>query len=224
MFLMRVRIFGNILALYGFKEKVLMNKKEKAKSFVDSEIYKDKFEELLSNRKIMLIMVCNNIVLRINHIYSLYKSYVSLRSDYTHAHPMYSEDFLLAEEIVYHIRKAIDEMIYSLWTHKVGISHIDDSAQNKCIDSIGKYLNQDVKMLTEFDDYLKFIQDINALSNTYKHSICTFSPIETDLSCNEEAPSFLSYAVREKDPDVKIIQDDLLNTVDKIFDRFLASI
>lgn len=32
----------------------------------------------------------------------------------------------MAEEIVYHSRKVIDEMIYSLWRHKVGISNIDN--------------------------------------------------------------------------------------------------
>lgn len=198
-----------------------MNDRRKAKCFVDSEIYKDKFEELLENRQMMLIMVCNNIVLRMNHIDSLYQSYMNSYS--MREWSAYSEEFLVAEEIVYHSRKAIDEMIYSLWMYKVGISDLDN-AESKCIDSIGKYLNQDEKILTEFDDFLGIIKDINALSNSYKHSRCTFDPIETDLSHMEEFASFRSYAVRERDPDVKVIQEDLLKTVDKMFERFLESI
>lgn len=204
-----------------------MNGKEKLKCFVNSEIYKDKFEELLGKRQMTLIMVCNNIVLRINRIDSLYQSYMNFQrkyyANYTYEQSMYSEDFLMAEEIVYHARKAIDEMIYSLWMNKVGISNIDNS-ENKCIDSIGKYLNQDVKILTEFDDYLEIIKDINVLSNSYKHSICTFSLLETNFSHDEVPLSFLSYAVREKDSDVKVIQKDLLKTVDQMFERFLKSI
>lgn len=204
-----------------------MNDRKKVKCFVDSEIYKDKFKELLEKKQIMLIMVCNNIVLRINHIDSLYQSYMNFynqyRADSLHDWSMYSEGFLVAEEIVYHSRKAIDEMIYSLWIHKVGVSNIDNE-KSKCIDSIGKYLSQDVKMLTEFDDYLEIIKDINILSNSYKHSICTFDPIETDLSHIEESVSFWSYVVREKDSDVKIIHEDLLKTVDKMFEKFLESI
>lgn len=198
-----------------------MNDRRKAKCFADSEIYKNKFEELLENRQMMLIMVCNNIVLRMNHIDSLYQSYMNSYS--MREWSAYSEEFLVAEEIVYHSRKAIDEMIYSLWMYKVGISNLDN-AESKCIDSIGKYLNQDVKMLTEFDDFLGIIKDINVLSNSYKHSICTFDPIGTDYSHMEELASFWSYAVRERDPDVKVIQEDLLKTVDKMFERFLESI
>lgn len=204
-----------------------MNDRRKEKCFFYSEIYKDKFEELLEKRQIMLIMVCNNIVLRMNHIVFLYQSYMNsynkCNTDSMCESSAYPEEFLVAEEIVYHSRKAIDEMIYSLWMYKVGISNLDN-AENKCIDSIGKYLNQDVKILTEFDDYLGIIKDINVLSNSYKHSICTFDPIETDLSHMEKSASFWSYAVRERDPDVKVIQEDLLKTVDKMFERFLESI
>jgi len=215
------------LEQYGFEENLPMNDRKKAKCFVDSEIYKDKIEELLQKRKIMLIMVCNSIVLRINHINSIYQSYMNsynkYHDEFLHGWSAYSEEFLLAEEIVYHSRKVIDEMIYSLWMYKVGISNINN-AEYKCIDSIGKYLSQDVKILTEFDDYLGIIKDINVLSNSYKHSICTFDPIETDLSHMEEPASFWSYIVRERDRDVKVIQEDLLKTVDKMFERFLESI
>jgi len=204
-----------------------MNDRKKEKCFVDSEIYREKFEELLEKNQIMLIMVCNNIVLRIHHIDYLYRLYMNFlykyRADSMYEWSMYSKDFLVAEEIIYHSRKVIDEMIYSLWMHKVGVSNLDNE-KSKCIDSIGKYLSQDVKILTEFDDYWEIIKDINILSNSYKHSICTFSPCETNLSCTEEAASFYSYAVRARDFNVKIIQKDLLKTVDKMFEKFLESI
>lgn len=95
----------------------------------------------------MLIMVCNNLVLRIERLNSLCKFYQNLTDEYCnnpiyqqHDYSMYCNDFLIAEEIIYHARKAIDEMIYALWIHKVGVENID-TTQDKPIDSIGRYLN-----------------------------------------------------------------------------------
>lgn len=52
---------------------------------------------------------------------------------------MYNDDFLIVEEIIYHARKVIDEMIYCLWIHKIGVENIN-TIQDKPIDSIGRYL------------------------------------------------------------------------------------
>ncbi|MCL1916800.1 MAG: hypothetical protein FWG14_00555 [Peptococcaceae bacterium] len=196
-------------------------------SFIQAEIYKDKFNELLSNSKVFHIMLCNDIVLRINRVNAHYKCYINMRNKYSMKEMRNDlgqlEDSLIAEEIIYHIRKAIDEMIYSLWMDKVGVLNIDNN-QFKPIDSIGKYLNQNTKILDEFDEYLEFLNEINILSNSYKHSINTFSHIETDLSSDNEPPSFGTYAIREADSDVSILQDELLKMLEIIFHKFLSLI
>lgn len=211
-------------------EIMTMKEKETKKGFIDAEEYKDKFRELLDKRQFMLIMVCNNLVLRIERMNILCKLYQNLIDEYCNNpiyqqsdYSMYYDDFLIAEEIIYHARKAIDEMIYSLWIHKVGIENIDDT-QDKSIDSIGRYLGQNEKILTEFDDYLSFFDDINKISNSYKHSICMFTPLETDISNNKGKPSFLSYTIKERDVDKKIMQDDLLKMIEMIFNKFLECI
>lgn len=180
------------------------------KCFIEAEEYKEKYKELLDKNQFMLIMVCNNLVLRIDRIDTLCKLYENLTNEYgnnpiyqQHDCSMYCDDFLIAEEIIYHARKAIDEMIYSLWILKVGVENMD-AAQDKPIDSIGRYLGQSEKNLVEFDDYLSFFNDINKISNSYKHSICMFSPIGTDVNNNKGDISFLSYTIKEKDIDKKL--------------------
>ncbi|HAX52853.1 MAG TPA: hypothetical protein DEG06_01345 [Lachnospiraceae bacterium] len=118
-------------------------------------MYKDKFTKLLEGRKIFHIMVCNDLVLRINRINAHYQTYDSLRNkcstEKSNIASPQLQDFLIVEEIIYHIRKAIDEMIFFLWMNKVGISNIDNQ-QHYSIDSIGKYLNQKKKVVDEFDE------------------------------------------------------------------------
>ncbi len=181
------------------------------KCFIESEEYKEKFQKLFNDRNIMLIMMCNNLVLRIERMNNLCKSYTNLRDEYRNNpiyqqrdYSMYYDDFLIAEEIIYHARKAIDEMIYSLWIHRTGVKNIDN-AQSKTIDSIGRYLNQKEKILTEFDEYITFFDDINMVSNSYKHSLCTFSPLQTDGDI-----SFMSYTLRGRDVDKEISQKDIM--------------
>lgn len=192
-------------------------------SFIESAIYKNKFTELYENGKIFHIMVCNNLVLRIARITSHYKTYLYIRNLRTKIPSCQLPDFIIVEEIVYHIRKAIDEMIYFLWMNRIGISNIDDQ-KYKAIDSIGKYLKQKDKAIDEFDEYLDFLNKINILSNSYKHSINTFSPVETDLHCENEKTFWITYAVKESDYNEFLLHEDALKTLDKMFNKFLLSI
>lgn len=196
-------------------------------SFVEAEIYKDKFTKLLEGSNIFGIMVCNDLVLRINRISAHYQTYNSLRNEYSTrksnlASPQL-QDFLIVEEIIYHVRKAIDEMIYFLWMSKIGISNIDN--QQHCpIDSIGKYLSQKKIVVNEFDEYMDFLNKVNILSNSYKHSINTSSPIANDLNCKSDNSYWESCAIKESDFDVILFQKDLLQTLKELFDKFLYSI
>lgn len=202
-----------------------MKKDNAKKCFIESEEYKEKFQKLFNNRNFMLIMMCNNLVLRIQRMNDLCKSYSNLKDEYCYNpiyqqrdYSMYYDDFLIAEEIIYHARKSIDEMIYSLWINKIGVENIDNE-QSKRIDSIGRYLNQNEKILTEFDEYITFFDDINIVSNSYKHSLCTFSPSQTDGDI-----SFMSYTLKERDVDKEISQKEIIETVEKIFNKFLDCI
>lgn len=44
------------------------------KCFIEPEEYQEKFQKLFNNRKIMLIMMCNNLVLRIERLNDLSES------------------------------------------------------------------------------------------------------------------------------------------------------
>ena len=49
-----------------------------------------------------------------------------------------------------------------------------------------------------------FFIDINIVSNSYKHSLCTFSPLKSDGDI-----SFMSYTLKDRDVDKEISQSEL---------------
>lgn len=202
------------------------------KSFFESEKYKAKFEELFMRGEMHLLMICNDIVIRINHANQRYHEYCALRDEYAKLNAdeqtifsANSNEAMLAEEIVYHTRKAIDEMIYSLWIHKVGIANIDDNSLTK-IDSIGSYRchKSNNGQMDEFDAYADYLDSVNQVSNSYKHSLGLFSHLSTDLA--QEEPQFLTYVVRNsnKEKDAGISQSKMLLQLEELFEFFLTLI
>lgn len=203
-------------------------------SFLESERYKNKFEVLIEQRQIMLIMICYDIVIRISHAKKRYCEYCSLREQYKAldhdervAFSKSSIESMLAEEMVYHVRKAVDEIIYSLWINKVGISKMDDIKVEK-IDSIGAYLKQRRNknpQMTEFDEYIDFFDQINKVSNSYKHSLNMFSHFATDLS-QKEQPKYYTYTISEIDAkrEASVGQNNLIIELESLFDFYLTLI
>ncbi|MGN0386549.1 MAG: hypothetical protein ACI4EX_11795 [Lachnospiraceae bacterium] len=194
--------------------------------------YNSRFRKLFNQSKIGLIMICNDIVLRMEHISSLYQLYCNLRKEYDAysfdkkaEYSMFSQDFIIVEEIIYHSRKAIDQMIYALWANKVGWSMIDESNE-PVVDCIVKYLKPpkgQTISLREFDSKRDFLGRLNTLSNSYKHSIGMFSHLSTDLSHSKETPSFFSYAVKMRDRESEI-NENIPKEMSEIFECFLESI
>lgn len=198
--------------------------------FLTSPKYSTKFQELINQEKLGLIMICNNIVLRLEHIASLYQTYCDLRKAYS-AHTRQVEyceflkDFIIVEEIIYHSRKVVDEMIYSLWANKVGFSSIDESDE-PVVDCIWKYLNPPKRQtisFREFDAKRDFLERLNTLSNSYKHSIGMFSHLATDLSHDKGFPSFFSYEIKIRDQEAEI-SENIPKEMNDIFECFLKSI
>ena len=201
------------------------------KDFITSKEYKTHFQRLYDKNKLMIIMICNDIVVRINHIellcasYSSFKNcYQSLSNDEKSYYSAKLKDFIIVEDIIYHARKTVDQMIYGLWINKVGVNNIND--KTKEIDSIGKYLKRQTKykVIDELDSFYNFIDNLNEISNSYKHSVSDFSHIETDLNNNQTNPVFYSYTFKENDKDIKIGQYELIEQIKKMFDHFLSCI
>ena len=205
---------------------------EKRIGFITGEQYQTKLEELLLKRKIMMIMIANNLVVRINRAKSLYREYSNLRDKYSgmsHEERACVEDFAVVEEIVYHTRKCIDEMILSLWMDKVGVNEIDN-AESKVIDCIRDYKKQmrnnqgGEHIISEFDAFSDFMESVNQISNSYKHSILDFSPVETDISHDEQHPSFFSYTLKPKDSDLRLSAEEMILNLEEMFGCFLNAI
>ena len=201
------------------------------KDFITCKEYKSYFQKLYDQNKLMLIMICNDIVVRINHIELLCASYSDFRNCYQSLSrdekSRYSakiKDFIIVEDIIYHARKTVDQMIYGLWINKVGINNIND--KTKEIDSIGKYLKRQAKnkVIDEFDSFYDFIDNLNEISNSYKRSVSDFSHIETDLNINQNNPVFFSYTFKENDKDIKIGQHELIEQIKIMFEHFLNCI
>ena len=69
-------------------------------------------------------------------------------------------------------------------------------------------LFENEKILTEFDEYVAFFDDLNTVSNSYKHSLCTFSPSKAD------GDIFISYTLKDSDVDKEISQNEIIETVE----------
>ena len=198
------------------------------KNFLNFEEYKPFLQKLIDKNAIILLMICNDIAIRINHIEILCKLYSDILEHYKTLSKenkiKYSAkiiDFIVVEDIVYHSRRVIDQIIYALWINKVGVQNTENVAHP--IDSIGKYLNQadGQKIVSELDCFKPFLKDLNNISNSYKHSINSFSQIGTDLDINSKEPSFHSYVFKPNDADVKIDQIELTKNIKLIFMHFL---
>lgn len=200
--------------------------------FLTSAKYSSSFQRLFSQEKIGLIMVCTDTALRMEHISSLYQAYCDLRKEYAtwsadkrFEYSMYAKDFIVVEEIIYHTRKAIDQMIYTLWANNVGFSMIDESNE-PVVDCIAKYLNPPKKQtipIHTFDSERDFLERLNILSNSYKHSIGMFSHLSTDLDSGKVEPSFFSYATKMRDREAEI-DENIPEKLNKMFECFLESI
>lgn len=99
----------------------------------------------------------------------------------------------LQEEIIYHLRRAVDDMISIVWTqnqfeNEKYVSKVE-------IDSIGRYLNQKKVELDCFDECTDFLKIINDISNSYKHSV--YQTVQTLIS--QEEPTFYVFAYKFND-------------------------
>ena len=75
----------------------------------------------------------------------------------------------LQEEIVFHLRRAVDDMISLVWMmneweHGKKVVKVE-------IDSIGKYLSKKNRKMRCFDRNVGFLNILNNISNSYKHSV-----------------------------------------------------
>lgn len=99
----------------------------------------------------------------------------------------------LQEEIIYHVRRAVDDMIAIAWIQK----QFDNErfVAKIEIDSIGKYLNQKNIEFGIFDECIEFLEIINDVSNSYKHSVYQ----TTQVKISESEPSFYVYSYKAND-------------------------
>ena len=129
----------------------------------------------------------------------------------------------LQEEIIYHMRRVVDDMISIVW-----IQNQMESQQNVVkieIDSIGRYLNKKDSDFKCFDECIEFLNIINSISNSYKHSV--FQTVQNLIS--QEEPSFYVYGYKSNDTnnmegEYLYSQTELLEGFEKMLNIYLREV
>lgn len=99
----------------------------------------------------------------------------------------------LQEEIIYHLRRAVDDMISIVWMQNQFEN--ENFVSKIAIDSIGRYLNHKNTELKCFDECTDFLETINDISNSYKHSF--YQSVQILIS--QEEPAFYVYTYKAND-------------------------
>lgn len=188
------------------------------------------FELFVNQRKGFMSIICGTLITRIGRVSLLCKEYNQKWSDYckldegSRIEASYDkDDFVRQEEIIYHVRKCIDEMIYAVWINEVGVNNTDNY-NGKEIDSIGRYLSKQNNMLICFDEFKVFFDKLNILSNSFKHSLLDYCVYGTGQDMWEDEAGFISYKIKERDKDIRLDQKEVLSNLEEIFNKFLDAI
>lgn len=127
------------------------------------------------------------------------------------------------EEIIYHVRRAVDDMISIVWIQ----SQFENErfVEKIEIDSIGRYLSKKNTELKCYDVCIDFLNTINDVSNSYKHSV--YQTVQTLIS--QEEPAFYVYAYKANDTknepqEYLYRQSELLEDLEKMLFIYLATV
>lgn len=208
---------------------------QQKKRFILTELGKDEkerimFELLVNQRKGFMAIMCDTLITRLGRVSLLCKEYNQVWGDFCKLDKgsrieasLVKDDFVRQEEIIYHIRKCIDEMIYAVWINEVGVNNTDNYGENE-IDSIGRYLNRKNNLLICFDEFKVFFNKLNILSNSFKHSVLDYCVFGTGEGMWEDEAGFISYKFKERDKDIRFDQKEVLSNLEEVFNKFLEAI
>ena len=125
----------------------------------------------------------------------------------------------LQEEIIFHIRRAVDDMISNIWM----MNEWENGRKTVKveIDSIGRYLSRNNTQMNCFDANRDFLDMLNLISNSYKHSI--YQTVLSPISAKEAGFYIYTYNkndMRNKEQEYIYYQSDLLEEFQKMFDVY----
>lgn len=127
----------------------------------------------------------------------------------------------LQEEIVFHLRRAVDDMISLVWMmneweHGKKVVKVE-------IDSIGKYLSEKNRKMRCFDRNVGFLNILNNISNSYKHSVYqTILPLIGEKEAGFYMNMYQKNDTRNDEEECFYNQSDLLNGFQDIFDVYVG--
>lgn len=131
--------------------------------------------------------------------------------------------FFLQEEIIFHFRKVVDDIISLSWVIDE-YTRIQQNVEVVKVDCIGQYLkNPDI--IPYLKKYVDFFEKLNGISNAYKHSY-----LQTmNILIGRDEPCF--YSVSYKNNNLKnmkeeygISQNELMESLEAVFDDFEKNI
>ena len=165
-----------------------------------------------------------NLMLRINRINRMCVEYTKKwMKEKTKWNNTNYEFAFLQEEIIYHMRRVVVDMISIVWIqNQLESQQYVDKIE---IDSIGRYLNKKNSDFKCFDECVEFLKIINSISNSYKHSV--YQTVQILIS--REEPSFYVYGYKSNDTNNEegeylYSQTELLEGLEKMLNIYLGEV
>lgn len=162
------------------------------------------------------LLKSHKIIARIDHInlklVSTYQDWKETRNRLDHTNYQAEYHHLLTEEIVYFIRKTIDELIaINFFFYKK--KHQQEIPKRLNIDCIGRLLTEkkDLPFVGRFKNFFSKLEVLNDISNAYKHS---FINSEVGVRMGKDEPCILALSLKNND----------LNNSEKLYIVSLADV
>lgn len=183
--------------------------------------YKCDMEHPFKDKNMDVQMKHMDIVLRINRINKLCRKHYEVWENRDNPIMGINRDmFYLQEEIIYHVKRVIDDMISLLWVIRK-FQETKQQIMNVEVDCIGDYIHGNIESIPCLKNYKDVLNTINEIANAYKHSYIQ----NLQLVLGRDEPCFCAKThkrnnFRNNQDFYVVSQNYIMEELEKLFNTF----